>query len=192
MKMPMLKFEMLAKEAFAFLEQNFGFKLRSADEGLLRYETEDVFVMVSYDARRSYELSLNIGQKNVAIERAFNFGEALRSVKAPEDVPSSYQVTTDEALQTFLNKLAKTLQQYGMSFLRNDTLAFMQLSQLRERECNQYALERDLRKARVEAETAWHKKDYLAVVKALKPLRAALTATEVGKLDFAEANSNCK
>lgn len=186
MNMPNQKFEMLAKEAFAFLEQNFGFKLRSMDEGVLRYETEDVFVIVSYEARRSYELSLDIGQKNVAVERAFNFGEVLRSVKAPEDVPSSYQVTSDEALQKFPNKLAETLQRYGMSFLRNDSAAFMQLSQLRERECNQYALERDLRKARVEAETTWHKKDYPAVVKALKPFRAALTATEVGKLDFAE------
>jgi hypothetical protein len=186
MNMPFLKFEMLAKEAFAFLEQNFGFKRRSVSEDVLRYETDDVFVIVSYDARRSYELSLDIGQKNVAVERAFNFGEALRSVKAPENVPSSYQVASGEDLQKFLKKLAETLQQYGMSFLRNDPAAFMQLSQLRKRECNQYALERDLRTARVEAETGWHKKDYPAVVKALKPLRAALTATEVGKLDFAE------
>lgn len=186
MNMPTLKFELLAKEAFAFLEQSFGFKLCSVAEGILRYETEDVFVGVNYDARRSYELSLDIGQKNVAVERAFNLGEVLRSVKAPDDVPSSYQVTSDEMLKKFLNKLAEALQQYGVSFLRNDPAAFGRLSELRERECNQYALERDLRKARAEAETAWHKKDYPAVIKVLKPLRSSLTDTEIGKLDFAE------
>lgn len=61
-----------------------------------------------------------------------------------------------------------------------------------EKEVKAYALERNLRKARADAETAWRKKDYLAVVKALKPLRAALTATEIGKLEFAEKQIGSK
>ena len=172
-----------------FLEQDLGFRLHSAAANLLRYETKNVFVVVSYDAQRSFELSLNLGQKTGAVERSFNFGEVLRSVEAPKNVASAYQVTSDEALNEFLNKLAKNLQQYGMSFLQNSPAAFVRISQLRERECEQYALDRDLRKARVEAETAWQKKDYPVVVKALKPFRAALTATEVEKLDFAQKQS---
>ncbi len=189
MKTSILKFQTLTEEAFAFLETSLGFKRHLVAEGLLRYETEDVFVVVSYDARRSLELSLDLGQKNAAVERPFNFGEVLRSVKAPEDVPSSYQVTSEEMLKRFLNKLAETLRRYGASLLQNDATAFAQLSRLRERECEQYSLERELRKARADADNAWHRKDYPAVVKALKPLRAALTATEVGKLEFAEKQS---
>jgi len=49
-----------------------------------------------------------------------------------------------------------------------------------------YAVEGTLRAARAKAETAWGRKDYLPVVKALSPLRAALRAVEVGKLEFAE------
>lgn len=40
MNTSMLKFQTLAKEAFAFLETNLGFKRHSVAEGLLRYETE--------------------------------------------------------------------------------------------------------------------------------------------------------
>jgi len=185
----MQKFQTLTEEAFAFLEKSLGFKRHLVAEDLLRYETEDVFLVVSYDARRSFELSLNLGQKNLSVERSFNFGEVLRSVKAPEDVPSSYQVTSEEALMPFLDKLAESLRRYGASLLQNDAAAFARLSRLRERECDQYALERDLREARAEADSAWRRKDYLAVVKALKPLRAALTAVEVGKLEFAEKHS---
>jgi NADPH:quinone reductase-like Zn-dependent oxidoreductase len=182
----MLEFQMPAKVAFVFLEQELGFKLHLVAQGLLRYETKDVFVVVSYDAQRSLELSLSLGRKNATVERAFNFGEVLRSMKAPEDVASAYQVTSGEALNQFLNKLAENLQQYGVGLLQNDAAAFARLAQLRERECDQYAFDRDIRSARGEAETAWRKKDYSAVVKALKPFRADLTAAEVGKLDFAE------
>jgi hypothetical protein len=39
---------------------------------------------------------------------------------------------------------------------------------------------------RGEAEKAWRNKDYRGVVRVLGSFRAALTAVEVGKLEFAE------
>jgi len=182
----MQKFQVFGKKSFSFLETEFGFKCHLLADGILRYETEDVFVLVGYDGRRSYELTLDLGQKGTSTERAFNFGEVLRSAKAPENIASSYQVNSEESLKTFLQTLAQALQSYGVDFLRNDASAFTRLAQLRGREGKEYALERGLRNARREADIAWRKKNYEAVVKSLKPFRAALTAAEVGKLEFAE------
>ncbi|HSY74944.1 MAG TPA: hypothetical protein VK810_05700 [Dongiaceae bacterium] len=184
--MPKQDFQILAKEAFAFLEINFGFKLHLLTKDLLRYETQDVFVLIGYDSQRSYELSLDLGQINSTTEQSFNFGEMLRSIKAPHDVASSYQVSSEQELKQFLDKLAQALQTYGAIFLKNDAIAFERLAQLRERECKEYALERNLRAARAKAEVAWRSKNYEVVVATLEPFRAALTATEIGKLEFSE------
>ena len=179
-------FQILATEAFAFLESNFGFKLQLLAKDSVRYETEDVFVLISYDSQRSYELSLSLGQINSTTGQSFNFGEVLRSVKAPNDVATSYQVSSAPALGLFLKRLAMVLQTYCTAFLKNNVIAFAQLAQLRERECKEYALERNLRAARAKVEIAWRSKNFEAVVSAFEPLRAALTAAEIGKLEFSK------
>jgi len=61
--MLMQKFQVFGKKSFSFLETEFGFKCHLLADGILRYETEDVFVLVGYDGRRSYELTLDLGQK---------------------------------------------------------------------------------------------------------------------------------
>jgi hypothetical protein len=184
--MPKQDFQILAKEAFAFLEISFGFKLQLLAKDSLRYETQDVFVLIGYDSQRSYELSLDLGQINSTTGQSFNFGEVLRSIKAPRDVASSYQVSSEQELKQFLDKLAQALQTYGAIFLKNDAIAFERLRQLREQEGKEYPLERNLRAARAKAEVAWHSKNYEVVVATLEPFRAALTATEIGKLAFSE------
>jgi len=115
----------------------------------------------------------------------------LRFRRAPEAGRFSLvQVTSNDALASFVAQFAQMLRKYGESFVAGSEQSFAELAEQRRREVQTYALERDLRIARAEAETAWRKKDYPAVVKALKPLRAALTAAEVGKLEFAEKQSH--
>jgi hypothetical protein len=64
------------------------------------------------------------------------------------------------------------------------------LKRQREKFSQHYALETRLVQARRKSEEAWRKKDYRAVVNALQPLRADLSATEVAKLEFAEKQIN--
>jgi hypothetical protein len=85
-----------------------------------------------------------------------------------------------------IEKIAAIIASYATPLLEGDENAWKRIAEQRRKESQNYALERDLRMARAEVEVAWRKKDYAVVVKALKPLRAALTATEVGKLELAE------
>lgn len=74
----MQEFQPLTEEAFAFLETSFKFTRTLLAEGMLRYKTENVFVIVGYDGQRSYGLPLDLGQRsldldqrNVTKERSF-------------------------------------------------------------------------------------------------------------------------
>ena len=72
------------------------------------------------------------------------------------------------------------------SGILNDEQVFSRLKRQRKELVNSYALETRLLLARRTAEAAWHKKDYETVMKLLKPFRAVLTTSEVGRLEFAE------
>jgi len=180
-----LKFSELAREAFAFLNEEFGFRGRLEAEGLLRFEREDMFVLISYDARRSYELTLEIGRKQKMPERVFNFGELLRSVNAP-NIPSSYQVTSENFLKFYLDKLAYSLRYYCTSILHNDAMALARLDKLRNIESAEFELASRLRRVREAVDVAWPARDYKAIVKALKSIEPHLSPSEKKRLEYSQ------
>jgi hypothetical protein len=117
---------------------------------------------------------------------SFNLGEVLRYAKAPSSVASAYQVTSVDALDSCIEKLAQALWKYGADFLRNDRRAFAQIAGLRAKESDRFELETQLRNGRLAAETAWQKKDYGAVVAALAPLINHLSLAEKKRLEYAQ------
>ena len=89
-------------------------------------------------------------------------------------------------MASFVQNLASALRAYAEDFIAGNKQSFAEVAEQRRREVDAHALEGDLRVARSKSEDAWRSKDYRAVVKALKPLRAVLTPSEIEKLDFAE------
>lgn len=184
--MPDLELQAQALRHFGFLITEKGYTCTESNPYRVRFESPTVFVELVFDGNRSYELGLLIGKAG-SENPPFSIDEILRLRHAPEaGALSLVQVTTGEAMATWVAKLAEAFRAYGDDFIAGKERSFAELAEQRRKEVRDYAVERDLRMARTEAETAWHAKDYQAVVNALKPLRAALTATEVGKLEFAE------
>jgi hypothetical protein len=174
---------------FGFLISEKSYKCIQSTPYCVRFESPTTSIELVYDGDHSFELGLLVGKTGSEAGRnpPFSIDEILRLRRAPEAKKFSLvQVTSNEVLASFVEQLAQTLRAYGGDFIAGNEKSFAELAEQRQREVKTYALERNLRKTRAEAEAAWHKKDYPAVVKALKPLRAALTATEVGKLEFAE------
>jgi hypothetical protein len=190
--MPDLGLQTQAEQNFGFLVSENGYRCTQSTPYRVRFESPTTFIELVYDGNRSFELGLLVGKTglNVSGNPPFSIDEILRLRRAPEAKKFSLvQVTSSEVLASFVQQLAQTLRTYGGDFIAGNEQSFADLAEQRRSEVKAYALERDLRKARAEADTAWHKKDYHGVVKALKPLRAALTAAEVGKLEFAEKHS---
>lgn len=171
---------------FDFLVSERGYRCVESNPHRVRFESPATYVELVFDGDRSYELSLLVGKIGSA-DAPFAMEEVLRLRDAPEVASFSLvQVTTQESLAKWIAKLAEVLLAYGDDLIEGNEVGFAALASQRRRDVQEYALQRDLQAARADAELAWRRKDYAAVIKSLKPLRTALTAAEVKKLEFAE------
>ncbi len=179
-------FSSVVVNAFVFLEDKHGFCIRERGRSTVIYESPMIVASLFYDDQRSFEVSLGLRRKSDP-QPLFAFDEILRSLDVPSTIwafGSTARTLADA--QRLIEKMAAIMASYATPLLEGDNRAWERIAEQRRKESQNYALERDLRMARAEADVAWRKKDYASVVRALKPLRAALTATEIGKLEFAE------
>jgi hypothetical protein len=172
------------KGRFSFLEI-LGFRHVRSEPTFVRFESPRANVNV-YHGRRSFEIGLEIESAESPTD-AYSFSEILRLVDREQGEQYRYYAThTVKGVVEGVGKLAELFQRCISAGILDDKQLFERLKVQRKEIATKYALELELRQARRAAEIAWYKKDYAAVVEALRPLRAALTATEVGKLEFAE------
>lgn len=187
--MPDLGLQAQAERHFGFLLLGKGYRCTESTPYRVRFDSPGAFIELVFDGNRSYELGLLVGKAGGESSgtHPYSIDEILRLKRAPEaERFSLVQVTSTEALASFVAQLAEMLRSHGTDFITGNEKSFSELAEQRRREVQNYAIERDLRAARAEAESAWRVKDYAAVVTALRPLRGALAAAEVGKLEFAE------
>jgi hypothetical protein len=187
--MPDLGLQAQAERHLGFLVAENGYRCIESTPYRVRFQSPSTFVELVFDGNRSYELGLLVGKASLAGTRnpPFSIDEILRLRGAEEAGRLSLiQVTSSETMASFVAQLAQVLRSYGSDLLAGNENSFADLAEQRQKEIKAYAIERDLRIARAEAEKAWRSKDYRTVVRVLSPLRAGLTATEVGKLEFAE------
>jgi len=179
-----LRFAEEVKDCFSFLEA-LGFRCVRSEATFVRFESPRVSINV-YHGRHSFEIDLEIEPASSPTD-AYSFAEILRLVDREQlGHTRSYATHTAQGVAEGVRQLAELFQRCIAAGILNDDQLFSRLKLQKKELVKHYALETELFQARRAAEAAWHKKDYAAVVKALKPLRAALTATEVGKLEFAE------
>ena len=115
--MSSIDFENLVSKEFKFFEENYGFCCVETSSDLVRYESNDVFVVIRYDVNRSYELGVEIGQRKAIHneqERPFSLNEILRLHKSKEaSIHSATQVSSKKAAANFINMMASQLSQYS-------------------------------------------------------------------------------
>jgi hypothetical protein len=179
-------FAVEARRQFDPVAQQFGLACVVASEREVRYESDAVFLCINFDNARSFELGIEVGKKNLTQpERPFSLPEVLRLRGVPYAASIDGIMASDAArLHDALARLAILVMQHAPDFLAGNDLSFAQVAKLREKESLAYALERDIRSARARAETAWMRKDYMAVVVTLEPLEVRLSPAEKMRLDY--------
>jgi hypothetical protein len=187
--MPDLGLQAEAKNHFDFLITEKGYKCAESTPHRVRFESSSVFVEIVFDGNRSCELALLVGK--AALDKKgqppFSIDEIVRLRRAPETERFSLiQITSREALARFVEKLARLLRTYASDLLDGSVLRFAALLRQRNSEVKRYAVDQSLRIARAEAEAAWYRKDYEAVIKAIEPFRKALIPSEIKKLSFSK------
>jgi hypothetical protein len=175
------------KSHFIFLEP-LGFRCVKEGVTLVQYESSKLIINV-YHGRQSYEIGLEI--EDIQTSTNYSFSEILHLVDSKQSEQyRKYSTRLREGVAEGVRQLADLFRKCVDAGTLSDSQLFSRLQLQREKWGNEYALETQLLQARKKSEDAWHKRDYATVVKSLKPLRAALTATEVGKLEFAEKKCN--
>jgi len=181
-----------ARQQFDIIAQRFEMSCTVSNDQEVRYDNDDVFLIVNFDNGRSYELGVEIGRKKEGQpDRPFSLAEVLR-LRSVSDVASIDGLMTSDSslLGDALARLASLTLQHAADFLRGSAFSFAQVAKLREKESDAYALESSLRSARARSELAWSKHDYGAVVRALEPLEQHLSTAERKRLDYSRGHSS--
>ena len=181
-----IPFALGARRDFDAVAQQFGLSCVVANEREVRYENDNVFLIINFDNGLSYELGVEVGRKKPAQpERPFSLAEVLRLRGVTEAASIDGIMVSDAArLHDALMRLAALTLQHASDFLMGSDLSFAQVAKLRGREGDAYALEGALRAARARSEAAWGRRDYEGVVRSLEPLEQHLSPAEKKRLDY--------
>lgn len=175
---------------FDFLSSKYGFHCVKKEQFFVRYESAKVFINLIFDGTRSYELGIGIGQKGITSgkhEQSFSLGEVLRCIEAPKHRAfDCVQVTTPELLSKFLFAYAELLDRYAKDLITGSESFFRRLSKCRDKECDAYEIETQLRQIRPLADEAWRNKDYAKFTDLLSPIKKHLSGSELKKFKYAK------
>lgn len=186
------EFNELAAESFDELCKSFDLKMRERDTFTVRFDGQEVFITLSYDAFRSCEIIANIGlQAGIVreVERPFQLSELLRAV-GQYGLPEAQMqeiVTSHKDVKESLQHLARLFTKYGQESLRGDRALFSRLDTQRDLDCTRYQYDRDLDDASRAAFVAWSRAQYATVITLLSPFKARLTIEERKMLESAKA-----
>lgn len=182
-----LPFSTEARRQFDPVAQQFGLACVACTEWGLRYESDKVFLKVNFDNDRSYELAVEIGQRD---DRSpgppFSLAEVLRLRGVQDATFVGGLIVSDFArLRDILARLAELTIRHASDFLMGSELSFVQVAKLREKESAEFELASELRYVRSTTEAAWAVRDYKRVVKALESVEPHLSQAERRRLEYA-------
>ena len=155
----------------------------------LRFQKESSFVEVTYDAARSQELSIWLGELPVDAEPPLELADVLRASECNADdirFAELIQASDADALERLMRRAADLLLGCASKFLADGHDAFRAARQLRSERAAEYT--RGLRdRAVLEAsDVAWTNRDYGRVHDLLNPIKDSLDHSHRRRLAFAE------
>jgi hypothetical protein len=177
-----------ASHYFQFLETTYGFRLVVANETTVRWETQQVFVQLHYDAHRSFELTLEIGHLAAGTrhrDSEYSLSEILGVAGVPLANRPFFQASTEERLLQSLEQIASLLIQHGKGYFGNEGEPFKRLAEQRDKDCAAYALEQSLKRMRQAADKAWQERDYKRVAALYKEQKSYLSPAEAKRYEIA-------
>jgi hypothetical protein len=174
--------------SFAYLTDEFGFELGEQTDYAIRYERDAVYVSINYDATRSREISVWIGDET-ATEPPLELPDLLRATdsggSAADDV-ALMQTADADAAARLLSLAADHLRSRGRAFLAGRPEAFAKARWLRSERAAEYTQGIKNRHVLGAADEAWATKDFGRVHDLLNPIRDSLTDAYLRRLKVAE------
>jgi len=182
-----LRFPEAVKSHFHFLKQ-FGFRIEHEEATLVRFCSDAVVVAV-YHGRASYEIGIEFARINVPGER-YGLYEVLllaqRAGRIKEIPKSDFQTSTQEGVETAVEKIASLVEAHAVPLLEGDPSTYSRLGVQRTREAAAYTKEVLDQAVRRRVDDAWEDKDYETVVRLYEQIQGRLSPSEFMKFEFAK------
>jgi hypothetical protein len=184
-------FDELVMHRFGFLRRS-GFSVVRADDDLIRFESAERFVIVSF-GRLDYQVAVDLGRWIEATggwrEEAYPLAHLVAVETGEERLDRARSVTSREALDRELIRLATLMEQHLSAFIGGSD----EFDRMRELNAKQSAVFVDAGQAarlRTHAEEAWRQRDLAGVVLAYEQIDSeltsvALTKSERARLEYA-------
>ena len=180
-----LQFPVLVRQAFEFLETDYGFTCCEENETYVRYEANGVFVSV-YHGRRSYEVGIEIGLEEIHLNSGFGIGTLISIYSENNDKKRYYKIASSvDKIKEFLSELSCLLKKYGDQALRGDKAVFI----LMKRKMDEYWGRMRADQIRIKASEAFKKRDYKKATSLYESMSDFLAESERKKLEYARKKS---
>jgi hypothetical protein len=170
--------------------ESYGFKPAGEEAFRVRFEKPSAsYVEVTYDASRSHEVSIWLGESPAGPEPPLELADALRATDCDmEDIEFAELIQTADAdaLGRLLERAAELLRRCANRFLEDEHDAFAAARALRSERAAEYTAQLQNRGILEAADTAWEKQDYGRVHDLLNPIRDSLDDAHRRRLGFAE------
>ncbi len=181
------KFSDIVRRTFAFLEEA-GFRCTQDGPTRLEYETDNVFVAITWDCR-SGEVNEYIGLQPRRGERKYGFSFSDLLAMEGADLPERkmpFQVANENRLGPFVEKLAEDTKAFAQPALAGDRMYFRRLKTFTNAAARTYMRGMKIRGVRFQAEEAWQRRDFERVIYLYSSIENDLSRSERGKLDYAK------
>ena len=150
------------------------------DEERVGYEGSDLSLVVFHD-RLSYELGLHLSRpsREEEVQRPYTVSDLMRlTYPAQASEYRRFAATSVESVRLGTQKLASELVQYGEPALRGSADFYERLAAARADAIAKFGQEVGDRQVRRQAEEAWQRKDYRAVIAAYAQIEGRLSRVE--------------
>jgi hypothetical protein len=177
-----LRFVACVRDAFQYLETQYGMLCTYQDVTCVRYDTTDVRVLVSH-GQTSYEIRVEADLKSGDRDLSMYELSSIMGVRGRLGW-TTWQASTPDSVAAGVAHLAGLLRAHGDRCLRGEKAAFEEMKSRRLERVRSYEIETKLEHARSRAEAAWQRKDYSSYWAELAPLEDHLNDLERKRLSY--------
>lgn len=161
-------------------------KLTAASDTRISYSDGRVSLIITYDATRSYELSVYLQHEKLGQEHWLALSEVLAMQNSPNARYVSCVMAPASGLDLHLRQLASITRLEAVPFLAGDASSYEKVRKHRDATSNAVARQKALAQAMAKAELAWTAKDFRTFVETLEPLWQLLPASAQKKVLYAQ------
>ncbi len=175
-----LRFSEIAKELFAFLNNEYNFKIINDDDNYICYKSKLVYVRI-YHERMSFEIYYSVGlidEKNFTVSN-------MELVEYEGKTSKCFMASNEKSVRYVLQKLSSELHNYGEDALSGNREYYLCITKMRDENQCKLILEDKLNYINANANEAWNNKNYKLVVDTYYPYLKYLTSTQVSKYNYA-------